>query len=109
MSQGDHSRSSTPSGEHHADPKEDSFLLFTTRMVEQYLQEEELRAQHQATLLKLRKKAIEEKAQAELEWLRIKKEKLERKGAIDMISRLIEKEEKVLKQLKLEQVCCHVG
>lgn len=68
------------------------------------MQEEELRAQHQATLLQLREKAIQEKAQAELEWLRIRKEKLERRGAIDMISNLMDKEKKVLKQLKLEQV-----
>ena len=68
------------------------------------MQEEELRAQHQATLLQLREKAIQEKAQAELEWLRVRKEKLERKGAIDMISKLMDKEKKVLKQLKLEQV-----
>ena len=108
LSQGDHSPSSTPSREHHAKQKGDSFFLFTTRMVQQYMHEEELRAQHQATLLQLREKAIREKAQAELEWLRIKKEKLERKGAIEMISALMEKEKKVLKQLKLEQVCLYL-
>ncbi|XP_006900699.1 PREDICTED: uncharacterized protein LOC102847970 [Elephantulus edwardii] len=39
------------------------------KMLEQSLQEEELRAQHQAALMRLREKALEEKARAELEGL----------------------------------------
>ncbi|XP_070614563.1 coiled-coil domain-containing protein 187 [Erythrolamprus reginae] len=38
-------------------------------MVEQSLREEELRARHQGALLRLREKALREKAQAELAWL----------------------------------------
>lgn len=38
-------------------------------MLEQSLREEELRAQHQAALLRLRQKALEEKMRAEHAWL----------------------------------------
>lgn len=39
------------------------------QMLEQSLREEELRAQHQAALLRLRQKALEEKMRAERAWL----------------------------------------
>ena len=44
-----------------------------SRMLQQYVKEEEMRAKHQTALLQLREKAIKEKTQAELEWLNIKK------------------------------------
>ena len=40
---------------------EDSFFHFTSRMVHMYVKEEEVRARHQATLLQLRLKALQEK------------------------------------------------
>jgi centrosomal protein CEP350 len=40
---------------------EDSFQHFMSRMVQQYVREEELRARHQATLLELRENALKEK------------------------------------------------
>lgn len=40
---------------------EDSFQHFMSRMVQQYVREEELRARHQATLLQLRENALKEK------------------------------------------------
>lgn len=47
-----------------------SFLpLPPPQMLEQSLREEELRAQHQAALLRLRQKALEEKMRAERAWL----------------------------------------
>ncbi|NXV86816.1 CE350 protein, partial [Calonectris borealis] len=46
-----------------------TFCHFSLAMVEQCLRGEELRARHQAALLKLRKKALREKARAELAWL----------------------------------------
>ncbi|KAM6237719.1 coiled-coil domain-containing protein 187 isoform 3-T3 [Spheniscus humboldti] len=46
-----------------------TFCHFSLAMVEQCLRGEELRARHQAALLKLRKKALREKAGAELAWL----------------------------------------
>ena len=41
--------------------KEDSFHHFMSRMVHLYVQEEEVRARHQATLLQLREDALKEK------------------------------------------------
>ncbi|XP_058015521.1 coiled-coil domain-containing protein 187 [Ahaetulla prasina] len=46
-----------------------SFGRLSLTLVEQSLREEELRARHQSTLLRLREKALREKAQAELAWL----------------------------------------
>ena len=40
---------------------EDSFQHFMSRMVQQYVREEEVRARHQATLLQLRENALKEK------------------------------------------------
>lgn len=38
-------------------------------MVRQYMKEEEVRAHHQSSLLRLRQKALKEKTKAELAWL----------------------------------------
>lgn len=38
-------------------------------MVRQYMKEEEMRAAHQSSLLRLREKALKEKTKAELAWL----------------------------------------
>ncbi|XP_025028916.1 uncharacterized protein LOC112541870 [Python bivittatus] len=46
-----------------------SFGHLSLTLVEQSLREEELRARHQSALLRLREKALQEKAQAELAWL----------------------------------------
>lgn len=46
-----------------------SFGRLSLTLVEQSLREEELRARHQSALLRLREKALLEKAQAELAWL----------------------------------------
>ncbi|KAG8141945.1 hypothetical protein E2320_006593 [Naja naja] len=46
-----------------------SFGRLSLTLVEQSLREEELRARHQSALLRLREKALQEKAQAELAWL----------------------------------------
>lgn len=43
-----------------------TFHRFTIAMLEQSLRDEELRAQHQAAVLRLREMALEEKARAEL-------------------------------------------
>ncbi|GCB73190.1 hypothetical protein scyTo_0006665 [Scyliorhinus torazame] len=48
---------------------QDSFSKFTMEMVRQYMKEEEMRAQHQVSLLKLRERALKEKTKAELAWL----------------------------------------
>uniref|UniRef100_A0A8C8ABK5 CAP-Gly domain-containing protein n=1 Tax=Otus sunia TaxID=257818 RepID=A0A8C8ABK5_9STRI len=81
-----------------------SFGRFSLAMAEQCLRGEELRARHQAALLKLRRKAVREKARAELAWLGHQKRCLENlqdgKGASAMAA----KQRKVLKELEQEQV-----
>ncbi len=52
---------------------EESFSDFMSRMLHQYVREEEMRAKHQAALLELREKAIKEKTDLQLELLKIKK------------------------------------
>lgn len=48
---------------------QDSFSKFTMDLVRQYMKEEEVRAQHQSSLLRLREKALREKTKAEVAWL----------------------------------------
>ncbi|KAK3540523.1 hypothetical protein QTP70_033743 [Hemibagrus guttatus] len=50
-----------------------SFSEFTIAMVKQCMQEEEVRSQHQSSLLRLRHRALKEKTRAELEWLELQK------------------------------------
>jgi len=45
----------------HSKPTGDSFFHFMTRLVKSYMQEEEVRARHQAALLELRENAMKEK------------------------------------------------
>ncbi|KAM6399899.1 LOW QUALITY PROTEIN: coiled-coil domain-containing protein 187 [Rhynochetos jubatus] len=80
-----------------------TFCHFSLAMAEQCLRGEELRARHQVALLKLRKKALWEKARAELAWLGHQKRCLENlqdsKGASAMAS----KQRRVLTELKQQQ------
>ncbi|XP_035756684.1 centrosome-associated protein 350 isoform X3 [Egretta garzetta] len=55
---------------------QDSFSKFTMEMVRQYMKEEEMRAAHQSSLLRLREKALKEKTKAELAWLEHQKKTL---------------------------------
>lgn len=48
---------------------QNNFSRFTMDMVRQYMKEEEVRAQHQSSLLQLRQRALKEKTRAELAWL----------------------------------------
>lgn len=76
-----------------------------TRIVQQYMHEEEVRSRHQSTLLQLRERALQEKTQAELEWLNVKKKQLHRKpGADDLMPPLKRRERGLLKKLQHEQV-----
>ena len=74
------------------------------RMVRAYMHEEELRARHQATLLRLREDALQEKTKAHLEWLKIKKKALQSKGDDDKMPPLARMERGLLKKYKQEQV-----
>lgn len=83
---------------------EDTFFRFMDKMVRQYMREEELRARHQANLLELRERALQEKTQAQLEWLQLKKKQVRSKGADDLMPPLVRREKGVLKRLQEEQV-----
>ncbi|XP_012936215.1 centrosome-associated protein 350 [Aplysia californica] len=82
---------------------EDSFNKFTAEMVRQVMREEEYRAQHQAALLKLREKALKEKARAELAWLQQLKKQPRDKRADDVFPNLDKKEKIIRKNLQEQQ------
>ncbi|KFP75486.1 Centrosome-associated protein 350, partial [Apaloderma vittatum] len=73
-------------------------------MMEQYLEVEELRARCQAALLKLLKKALQEKARAKLAWLDHQKRSLEKLQDSKGASAIAAKQHKILMQLQKEQV-----
>ncbi|NWU67623.1 CE350 protein, partial [Pterocles burchelli] len=79
------------------------FGCFSLAMAEQCLRGEELRARHQAALLKLRKKALREKARAELAWLGHQKRCLENLQDSEGASAMAAKQHKILTELKQEQ------
>ncbi|NWI71631.1 CE350 protein, partial [Todus mexicanus] len=81
-----------------------TFCSFSLAMAEQCLRGEELRARHQAALLKLRKKALREKARTELAWLGHQKRCLENLQDSKGASAMAAKQRKVLTELKQEQV-----
>uniref|UniRef100_A0A5F8H067 Centrosomal protein 350 n=1 Tax=Monodelphis domestica TaxID=13616 RepID=A0A5F8H067_MONDO len=80
---------------------QDSFSKFTMEMVRQYMKEEEMRAAHQSSLLRLREKALKEKAKAELAWLEHQKKHLRDKGEDDKMPPLRKRQRGLL--LKLQQ------
>ncbi|KAM7087784.1 coiled-coil domain-containing protein 187 isoform 2-T2 [Ciconia maguari] len=80
-----------------------TFCRFSLAMAEQCLRGEELRARHQAALLKLRKKALREKARAELAWLGHQKRCLENLRDSKGASAMAAKQRKILTELKQEQ------
>ncbi|NXL46534.1 CE350 protein, partial [Podilymbus podiceps] len=80
-----------------------TFWHFSLAMAEQCLRGEELRARHQTALLKLRKKALREKARAELAWLGHQKRSLESLQDSKGASALVAKQRKILTELKREQ------
>ncbi|XP_065067788.1 centrosome-associated protein 350-like [Rhopilema esculentum] len=82
---------------------EDTFTKFTDDMVRQYIQEEEIRSKHQTALLKLREKALIEKAKAEMAWLEMQKTSLKSKGADDLMPPLNKKQRGLWMKLKSEQ------
>ena len=76
-------------------------------MVRQYIQEEEVRAKHQAALLALREKAIIDKTKAEIAFLETQKKSLMKKkgaGADDKMPPINKKQRALMKRLESEQV-----
>ncbi|MEQ2215100.1 hypothetical protein XENOCAPTIV_027458 [Xenoophorus captivus] len=83
---------------------QDSFSLFTMEMVRQYMKDEEVRLQHQNSLLHLRQKALKEKTRTELAWLEHQKKKLRDKGEDDKMPPIRKKQRGLLLKLQQEQV-----
>ncbi|KAM9324754.1 LOW QUALITY PROTEIN: centrosome-associated protein 350 [Gastrophryne carolinensis] len=82
---------------------QDSFWKFTMEMVRQYMQEGEMRAAHQAALLRLRQKALKDKTKAELAWLEHQKRRLRDKGEDDKMPPLRKRQRGLLLRLQQEQ------
>ncbi|NXH34297.1 CE350 protein, partial [Myiagra hebetior] len=72
-------------------------------VVEQCLRGEKLRARHQAVLLRLRRKALRERAGAELAWLGHRRRVLENLQDSTGASAMAAKQHKILTELKQEQ------
>ncbi|KAL4634878.1 centrosome-associated protein 350 [Arapaima gigas] len=83
---------------------QDSFSKFTMDMVRQYMKEEEVRAQHQNSLLRLREKALKEKTKAELAWLEHQKRQVSNyKGEDDKMPPIRKRQRGLLLKLQQEQ------
>ncbi|NWS94110.1 CE350 protein, partial [Mionectes macconnelli] len=80
-----------------------TFRSLSLAMAQQCLRGEELRAQHQITLLQLRKKALREKARAELAWLGHQRRVLENLQDSHGASAMTARQCKILMELKQEQ------
>ncbi|XP_010836432.1 PREDICTED: uncharacterized protein LOC104987282, partial [Bison bison bison] len=78
------------------------FSRFTIQMLEQSLREEDLRARHQAALLRLREKALEEKTRTELAWLEHQRGYLNSIGSYAALVALAEKQHQALSYLERE-------
>nr|XP_020744161.1 uncharacterized protein LOC110134162 [Odocoileus virginianus texanus] len=72
------------------------------QMLEQSLREEDLRARHEAALLRLRQKALEEKTRAELAWLEHQRGYLSSIGSDTALVALAEKQRQALSHLERE-------
>nr|XP_024108384.2 coiled-coil domain-containing protein 187 isoform X16 [Pongo abelii] len=73
------------------------------QMLERSLREEELRAQHQAALLRLREMALQEKTLAELAWLEHRRGCLDSKRDRAVLAALVEKQQQALSRFEKEQ------
>ncbi|XP_051508871.1 centrosome-associated protein 350 isoform X4 [Myxocyprinus asiaticus] len=82
---------------------QDSFSKFTMDLVRQYMKEDEVRAQHQSSLLHLRQKALREKTKAELAWLEHQKRHLRDKGEDDKMPPLRKRQRGLILKLQQEQ------
>ncbi|KAL2301463.1 hypothetical protein Nmel_010849 [Mimus melanotis] len=82
---------------------QDSFSKFTMEMVRQYMKEEEMRAAHQSSLLRLREKALKEKAKVELAWLEHQKKHLRDKGEDDKMPPIRKRQRGLLLRLQQEK------
>merc|ERR1711874_260642 len=77
----------------------ESFTRFTLDMVSQYMQEETVRSQHKKSLLKIKEKALIEKAKREIESLEKIKQQAIDKGEDDKMPKIKKKQKAILQQL----------
>uniref|UniRef100_A0A3B3I0N9 Centrosomal protein 350 n=1 Tax=Oryzias latipes TaxID=8090 RepID=A0A3B3I0N9_ORYLA len=107
-----HRRGTIEKKSHHLDEWEDDggipeggldFSQFTMDMVRQYMKDEEVRLQHQSSLLHLRQKALKEKTKTELAWLELQKKRLRDKGEDDKMPPIRKKQRGLLMKLQQEQ------
>ena len=77
-----------------------SFSRFTLEMVNQYMEEENVRDQHKKALLKAKEKALIEKAKRKMDELNKVSEELSVKGQDDKMPDLNKKKEAILSKLK---------
>ena len=78
----------------------DSFTRFTLEMVSQYMLEEKVRAQHKASLLRIREKALIQEARQKVEQLeRVRREIVDR-GGDDKMPNIKKKQRSILHKLK---------
>ncbi|XP_029684474.1 centrosome-associated protein 350 isoform X2 [Takifugu rubripes] len=82
---------------------QDSFSQFTMDMVRQYMKDEQVRLQHQSSLLHLRQKALKEKTKTELAWLEHQKKRLRDKGEDDKMPPIRKKQRGLLMKHQQEQ------
>ncbi|NXQ61809.1 CE350 protein, partial [Anthoscopus minutus] len=80
-----------------------TFCGSSLAVMEQCLRGEELRAWHQAVLLQLRRKALQDRARAELAWLGHRRRVLENLQDNTGASAMAAKQHKILMELKWEQ------
>ncbi|XP_071446234.1 centrosome-associated protein 350-like [Hetaerina americana] len=81
----------------------DSFTKFSLSMFQQLMREEEMRAQHQQALLKLREETLIDKIKAEMTLLELKKKHSRDKGHEDVVSSIRKKQRGMLIRLRLEK------
>ncbi|NWW43964.1 CE350 protein, partial [Pedionomus torquatus] len=80
-----------------------TFCCFSLAMVEQCLRREELQARHQAALLELHRKALQEKASTEMAWLDHQKCCLKNLQDGEGVSAMAAKQCEILTELKREE------
>jgi hypothetical protein len=82
---------------------DNSFDNFTLRIFDQFVKDQEIRAKHQRTLLKLKERALEEQTRAKLQVLEQWKKRLEKKGSDEKMPAIIKKKEGLLRRYKSEK------
>ncbi|XP_056132836.1 centrosome-associated protein 350 [Lampris incognitus] len=103
LATGAHDRSKTQDVSMAFSGGQDSFSQFTMDMVRQYMKDEEVRLQHQSSLLHLRQKALREKTKTELAWLEHQKRRLRDKGEDDKMPPIRKRQRGLLMKLQQEQ------